>query len=105
MKKEKIMKSSLEKAETATGVSRLLLRDRGWRRRFMLWQLVVLLLALVLGTWPLDEWLRGEIIRFLLWWAGVVFLLVWLSLMAIYDLSRIRAEALEEISKEFDELD
>lgn len=76
--------------------SRALLRDRVMRRRFLAYQLIVVITLLILGNWPLSGWVEGTKPRFVIWWGGITFLTSWMFLLAIYDASRVRRELLEE---------
>ena len=76
--------------------SRAILRDRTTRRRFLAYQLIVVVTLLVLGNWPLSDWVETTQPRFIVWWGGVAFLTVWMLMLAMYDASRVRREILDE---------
>ncbi|MDQ8190658.1 hypothetical protein [Roseibacillus persicicus] len=76
--------------------SRSILRDRAMRRRFLAQLLIVILTLLVLGNWPLSDWVESTRPRFIVWWGGTTFLTVWMLMLAAYDALRVRREILEE---------
>ncbi|MBK1834234.1 hypothetical protein [Roseibacillus ishigakijimensis] len=76
--------------------SRALLHDRGARRRFLAQLLIVVLTLLVIGNWPLSDWVESTQWRFLIWWGLTFFLTCWMLLLALYDALRVRREILEE---------
>lgn len=76
--------------------AKALLRDRTARRRFIAQILMVIMLLLVLGNWPLRDWVGGTPIRFVIWWGATFFLTIWMMLLALYDASRLRSEILNE---------
>ena len=86
-------------AEASMGLAKAILHDRTQRRKF-LFQLTLFLLALVIvGYWPLSGWLASSLWLFLLWWAGVAFLTLWILLFAFYDMLRVVQEERDEILK------
>lgn len=80
--------------------AKALLRDRQARRRFMAQLLMVVMILLVLGNWPLREWVGGTPIRFVIWWGATFFLTIWMMLLAVYDAGRIRNEIFREDDEE-----
>lgn len=76
--------------------SKALLHDRPSRRRFLAQLLIGILVLLVLGNWPLREWVGETPLRFLAWWGMAAFLTIWMLLLAVYDASRVRREIMEE---------
>jgi hypothetical protein len=75
------------------GLARMILRDRGQRRRLLLRLLVLVLGVFVVGLWWLDGWLEGSALRFGLWWLGCAVLTMALLILALYDaLAVIREE-------------
>jgi len=74
------------------GLARMILHTREMRRK-MLFQLVLVLLALVvLGAWPLASWLGGNIWLFLLWWGASMLYGTMVILLAIYDILAVIRE-------------
>ncbi|MEM9080235.1 MAG: hypothetical protein AAGC74_06020 [Verrucomicrobiota bacterium] len=73
-----------------------LLRDRGARRRFLAQLLIGILVLLVLGNWPLREWVGETPWRFLVWWGMTAFLTIWMLMLAVYDALRVVREIREE---------
>lgn len=76
--------------------SKAILRDRQARRRFLAQLLIVILLLLALGNWPLREWVEGTKPRFIVWWGMTCFLTIWMLLLAMYDALRVRQELFED---------
>ncbi len=70
--------------------ARAFLQLRETRRRIILYTIVTLLAALVLGYWVLDDWLLGW--WFIFYWAGCTFLAIFLFLLGLYDFLRIIKE-------------
>ena len=74
----------------------MILHTREMRRK-MLFQLVLVLLAIVvLGAWPLSGWLGGNIWLFLLWWGASMFYGLMIILLAIYDILAVVKEEREK---------
>lgn len=76
--------------------AKALLRDRSARRRLMAQLLFVTMILLVLGNWPLRDWVGASLLRFVTWWGATFFLTIWIMLLAIYDVGRIQREILED---------
>jgi len=75
-----------------TGLARMILHSREMRRK-VLFQLVIVLLVIVgLGAWPLSGWLGGNIWLFLLWWGVSMFYGLMVILLAIYDMLAVIKE-------------
>ncbi|WP_367874693.1 hypothetical protein [Luteolibacter sp. Populi] len=75
------------------GIARAVLEDRALRRRVMSRCLLVLLAIFAIGLWGIDAWLRANIWRFFLWWAGCGAWAVFVVMLAVYDaLAVIREE-------------
>ena len=75
-----------------TGLARMILHSREMRRK-MLFQLVLVLLAIVvLGAWPLSGWLGSNIWLFLLWWGVSMFYGLMVILLAVYDMLAVIKE-------------
>ncbi|MBK1829836.1 hypothetical protein JIN77_03810 [Verrucomicrobiaceae bacterium R5-34] len=79
-------------ATVCVGLARMILHSREMRRK-MLFQLVIVLLVLVvLGAWPLATWLSGSVWLFLLWWGASMFYGLMIVLLAIYDMAAVVKE-------------
>lgn len=66
-----------------------ILDDRSLRRKMMT-QLVIFLLVLVaVGTWLVDDWLRDGVIRFVIFWGVVGIYVLFIMLMAVYDILKV----------------
>jgi di/tricarboxylate transporter len=76
--------------------AKAILRDRQARRRFLAQLLFVVIMVLVLGNWPLRDWVEETKPRFLVWWGGTAFFTIWMLMLAMYDALRVRKEILEE---------
>ncbi len=75
-----------------TGLAQMILHTREMRRK-MLFQLVMVLLVLVVvGGWPLASWLSGNIWLFLLWWGVSMVYGLMVILLAIYDMLAVMRE-------------
>jgi hypothetical protein len=79
------------------GVAKGILRDRGMRRRAMGRCLVVLLAVFAIGLWGIDGWLKADIWRFFLWWAGCAALAVFTVAFAVYDALAVLREEREKL--------
>ena len=70
-------------------IAKGILRDMTLRRK-MVTQLVIFMLILVgIGNWIIDDWLKDGVIRFVIFWGGVTFLVLFILLMAVYDLLKV----------------
>lgn len=66
-----------------------IIRDMTLRRK-MTTQLVIFMLILVaVGHWVIDDWLQGGVIRFAVFWGGITLLVLFILLMAVYDLLKV----------------
>lgn len=62
-------------------------------RRKVLFQLVLVLLVLVcLGAWPLSNWLGSNVWLFLIWWGASMLYGLMVILLAIYDMLAVVKE-------------
>lgn len=80
-----------------TGLARMILHSREMRRKMLFQLVLVLLVVVVLGAWPLANWLGESIWLFLLWWGISMVYGLMVILLAVYDIlaviSEERAEA------------
>jgi peptidoglycan biosynthesis protein MviN/MurJ (putative lipid II flippase) len=74
------------------GVARGILHNRTLRRRVMGRFLLLLIAVFAIGLWVIEEWLRQDIWRFFLWWAGCGALAVFIVMFAIYDVFAVLRE-------------
>lgn len=81
------------------GVARGILHDRSARRRIMARLLLLLLAVFAIGLWGIDVWLRADIWRFFLWWAGCGLLAVFIVMFAVYDVFAVLREERERPRK------
>ena len=80
----------------SAGLARMILHSREMRRK-VLFQLVIVLLVLVgLGAWPLANWLGGNIWLFLVWWGASMLYAVMVILLALYDMLAVVKEEREK---------
>lgn len=79
------------------GVAKGILHDRAMRRRVLTRCLILLLAIFAIGLWGIDEWLRGNIWRFFLWWAGCGLLSLFIVCFALYDAMRVIREEREKM--------
>lgn len=78
-------------------VAKGLLRDRTARRRAMARCLMLLLAVFAIGLWGIDAWLKANIWRFFLWWAGCAMLALFTVLFAFYDAMAVIREEREKL--------
>lgn len=84
-------------AMVCAGFARMILHSREMRRK-MLFQLVVVLLIIVcLGAWPLANWLASSVWLFLIWWGGSMIYGLMVILLAIYDMMAVIKEEREKM--------
>lgn len=77
-------------------VSKGLIRDQRARRMLMFYSVLISLVLLFAGStflWPL---LRDHPFIFLLYWAGCAWLVLLAVLLALYDMLKVRGDALRE---------
>ncbi len=75
--------------KTCLALAKGILHDRELRRKMMT-QLVIFLLVLVgIGTWVIDDWLKGGVVRFSIFWCLVGFYTLFIVLMAFYDMLKV----------------
>lgn len=79
-------------ASVCTGIARMILHTREMRRKVLLQLVIVLLVLVVLGAWPLAGWLSGNMWLFLLWWGASLFYGLMVILLAIYDMLAVLKE-------------
>ena len=74
----------------------MILHSRELRRK-MLFQLVMVLLVIVgLGAWPLADWLSSNVWLFLIWWGISMIYGLLVILLAIYDMLAVVREEREK---------
>ncbi len=79
--------------ESQKNLARMILRDRGERRKLLFRMLMAALLIMAAGLWLIDGWLSENPWRFLLWWGGCGLLTIIVLVFALYDaLAVIREE-------------
>jgi len=87
-------------AMVCTGLARMILHSRELRRK-MLFQLVIVLLVIVgLGAWPLADWLSSNVWLFLAWWGVSMIYGLMVILLAIYDMLAVVREEREKSKEE-----
>lgn len=75
-----------------SGIAQMILHTRQMRRKVLLQLVIVLLVLVVLGAWPLAGWLSGNMWLFLLWWGASLFYGLMVILLAIYDMLAVFKE-------------
>jgi len=75
----------------------MILHTREMRRKVLLQLVIVLLVLVVLGAWPLAGWLSGNMWLFLLWWGASLFYGLMVILLAIYDMLAVLKEERESM--------
>lgn len=84
-------------AMVCAGLARMILHSREMRRK-MLFQLVIVLLVIVcLGAWPLANWLASSVWLFLIWWGISMIYGLMVILLAIYDMMAVIKEEREKM--------
>ena len=74
----------------------MILHSRELRRKMLFQLLLVLLVIVGLGAWPLADWLGGNVWLFLVWWAIAMVYGLMLILLAIYDMLAVFREEREK---------
>ncbi len=75
-----------------TGLARMILHSREMRRKVLFQLVIVLLVVVALGAWPLAGWLSGSIWLFLIWWGISMVYGGMIILLAIYDMLAVLSE-------------
>ena len=86
------MEKKLSLVAISVMTARALLQVRPVRRKLMLYTVVTVLSLCVLGVWPLAGWLENALWRMILFWGGVMFLTVFMMLLALYDMLAVIKE-------------
>ncbi|WP_435893555.1 hypothetical protein [Oceaniferula spumae] len=79
-------------AMVCAGLARMILHSREMRRKVLFQLVIVLVIIVTLGAWPLANWLSGNVWLFLIWWAAVMFYGLMIILLAIYDMAAVVKE-------------
>ncbi len=66
-----------------------ILHDRSLRRKMMTQLIIFLLVIVAIGTWVIDDWLIGEVLRFSIFWGLVGMYVLFIMLMAFYDMLKV----------------
>lgn len=66
------------------------LRNPVMRRKLMAAVLILLLIAIALGTWVIDGWLSSSVVKFGIFWGAVGLYTILLFLLTIYDMVRTK---------------
>ena len=75
----------------------MILHSREMRRK-VLFQLVLVLLVIVgLGAWPLANWLSSNAWLFLIWWGASMLYGLMIILLALYDMLAVVKEEREKM--------
>jgi MFS family permease len=72
--------------------ARAILQIRQLRRRLMLYTVMTVSGLVAMGSWPFAGWLEDSLWRMVLYWGGVMFLTVFMMLLALYDMLAIMKE-------------
>ncbi len=51
--------------------------------------LIFLLVIVAIGSWVVDDWLRDEVIRFVIFWGLISLYTLFIMLMAFYDMLKV----------------
>ena len=82
-----------------TGLARMILHSRELRRKMLFQLLIVLLVIVIFGAWPLADWLGENIWLFLVWWGVSMLYGGMVILLAVYDMLAVIREEREESEK------
>lgn len=97
--------------QMSLAIAAVTLRDREKRRRFVTRFLFFIVAYFTFGLWVLSPWLEQGLGRMFFYWGGLVLMLLFLMLLALYDalavigeerrkLDESRPKVDEEISRE-----
>ena len=84
-------------ATVCAGLARMILHSREMRRKMLFQLVIVLLIIVVLGAWPLANWLGNSVWLFLIWWAVAMIYGCLVILLAIYDMLAVVKEEREKM--------
>ncbi len=79
------------------GLARMILHSREMRRKVLFQLVIVLLIIVAVGAWPLANWLAQNVWLFLTWWALCMIYGVLVILLAIYDMAAVVKEEREKM--------
>ena len=79
------------------GLARMILQSREMRRKVLFQLVIVLLVVVVLGAWPLANWLGQSVWLFLVWWGFCMLYGLMIVLLAIYDMAAVIKEEREKM--------
>jgi len=74
------------------GLGKAILHSREMRRKMLFQLLLMLVVFVALGAWPLAQWLSGSIWLFLIWWGICMVYGVLVMLLAVYDMLAVTKE-------------
>ncbi len=69
-----------------------ILSNRTLRRKWLGWITAILVLGFFVGAVPGGSWLESRPLYFLIYWAGIIWLLIFVILFALYDLLSVLRE-------------
>jgi len=81
------------------GIAKATLHDRTLRRRFIGHLLLGALIMMSVGLWLIDQWLRENVVRFAVWWAGCATLTSAVMVFALYDALAVIREEREKFDR------
>ena len=79
------------------GLARMILHSREMRRKLLFQLVIVLLVIVALGAWPLANWLGQSVWLFLAWWGFCMLYGLMIILLAIYDMAAVIKEEREKM--------
>ena len=79
-------------AVVCAGLARMILQSREMRRKVLFQLVLVLLVIVTLGAWPLSNWLAQSVWLFLAWWGACMLYGILVILLAIYDMAAVVKE-------------
>ena len=79
-------------AAVCVGLARMILHTREMRRKVLFQLMLVLLVLVCLGAWPLANWLSSNVWLFLIWWGASMLYGLMVILLAVYDMLAVVKE-------------
>ncbi|MBT8043973.1 MAG: hypothetical protein KJO79_03400 [Verrucomicrobiae bacterium] len=84
-------------ATVCVGLARMILHAREMRRKVLFQLVLVLLVVVAVGAWPLADWLGSNVWLFLIWWGASMLYGLLVILLAIYDMLAVVKEEREKM--------
>jgi F0F1-type ATP synthase membrane subunit c/vacuolar-type H+-ATPase subunit K len=75
--------------DTCLMLAKGILHDRSLRRKMMTQLVIFLLFVVAIGSWLIGDWLRDEVVRFVIFWGLVSLYSLFIMMMAFYDMLKV----------------